>query len=122
MPTCKVKTKSSEGSIIEFAGPSNDEKNAAAFTVFLGPQAFTHVHAERNRQNEKRHTSEEDDKLKEGQLHTAAMAVLANDPKLWPFEGAMKLRARRDQCKVAAALLIAEMERIDRVQAAAKGA
>jgi len=115
-------TKNSDGCKFEIAGPSNDQKNAAAFTVFIGPQAFTQVHTERNRQVEEGCDKKHDDTLTEGQLHTAAMAVLANDPKLWPFQSQMKVRERREQCKVAAALLIAEMERIDRVRASSSKA
>jgi len=111
MPTCNVKTKSSDGLKLEYAGPSSDDKNEAASTVFLGPRAFTDIHAERVRQSRKKgHTREADDALTQGELHGAAVAVLTSSISRWPFEGVMKARDPREACVVAAALLLAEIE------------
>ena len=71
------------------------------------------------------YTEDHDDQHVNGELALAAMVyacpahvyqwLVSNDIRLWPFEGEPKFKNRRRDLERAAALLIAEIERLDRV-------
>jgi hypothetical protein len=85
--------------------------------------AIEDVIAERQRQAlEKGYTPEHDDGHKSGELVMAAIAYIDTDEQLWPWgEESFKPRNRRHDLARAAALLIAEIERLDRVGRTALG-
>lgn len=91
----------------------------------MSGRAIHDVDAERHRQVlEEGYTEQHDDTHNNGELALAAMAYAcpehvsqffdANDIRLWPFAGEPAFNDRRHDLVRAAALLIAEIERIDR--------
>lgn len=76
-------------------------------------RAESDIFAERASQRS-RWGEDHDDEHAKGQLARAAAAYAASDESLWPFADGWKPRSRREDLVRAAALLIAEIERMDR--------
>jgi hypothetical protein len=100
-----------------------------SYPVTLTSQAQGDVLRERERQfYEEGWTDEHDDAHAHGELALAGAAYAFADkhglkPWFWPFDRAWwKPKSRRENLVRAAALIIAEIERIDRRAARAKGA
>ncbi|HBO1307545.1 TPA: hypothetical protein L4E94_006076 [Pseudomonas aeruginosa] len=107
-------------------GPSHDELLAAAPGTEV-PQAWLDVQAERRRQiTAEGWTPEHDDLYCAAELPRAAAAYIlngANDeaPAIWPFSAKWwKPRDARSNYVRAGALILAEIERLDRAAAAGK--
>lgn len=67
-----------------------------------------------HQQQDKGWTSEHDDTLTEGQLADAAVAYITGNKKLYPRGWMYKQSTKRRQLIKAAALIVAEIERLDR--------
>lgn len=76
-------------------------------------RAESDILAERTSQRSKWGVEHDDEHL-DGELANAAMAYISSNHKLWPFADGWKPRSRREDLVRAAALLIAEIERLDR--------
>lgn len=93
-----------------------DHPNSPAMSVIV------EIAAERRRQIEKGWTPDHDDDHGEGEMAYAAAAYAAEDdrpdwkpPHAWVRPG----KSHRQNCVIACALLVAEIERIDRAEAKA---
>jgi len=94
----------------------------------MSSTAIVEIIAERDRQIlDEGLTAEHDDDHECGELARAAAAYAthAHRPFLasatWPFDGVLKDKGHRRNCVCAAALLIAEIERLDRLSLEAEG-
>ncbi|MBL8002876.1 MAG: hypothetical protein JNL05_13045 [Flavobacteriales bacterium] len=88
--------------------------------------AITTLALERREQQEKHgFTNEHDDRYTAGELERAALSVLSEDPTVWPKSMQIQLfltaseKKTRDRLVTVAAMLVAEIERIDRALAKA---
>lgn len=66
-------------------------------------------------------STEHDDDCDDGELAYAAAAYVLGSPEIWPFDpDGLKVKSERENYVRAAALLIAEIERLDRLAATEK--
>jgi hypothetical protein len=84
-------------------------------------EVLLEVGAERQRQiTAKGFTPRHDDLHDEAEMASAAAALAVGDSFLWPWDDGWNPGERRDDLICAAALLVAEIERLDRLSASGK--
>lgn len=99
--------------LIDYADIDPEIDGIAPYTV------YDEIQAERIRQvKEEGYSTEHDDKLKHGELAAAAAAYTFPgmlEKMLWPFKNPIKKKDTRSNLIRAAALIVAEIERLERL-------
>lgn len=100
---------------IDLAGDEEPAPPIRQSTIVLQRVLADLIHERLRQERVEGHSAIDDDFWSEGELALAAVAYILADPDSWPFEpSGFKPRDARSNLIRAAALLLAEIERLDR--------